>query len=147
MTKSEKAREYFLQGYNCAQAVALAFCEETGVDEKTLLRATIALGGGLGRLRETCGAVSGGAVVLGLIFPEKSKSEIYALVQKLALRFKEENGSYRCGELLSGAGVAVSASPNAEPRTAAYYKKRPCAELVACSAAILEEIVAKEWGA
>ncbi len=140
MTKSEAAKAYFLSGYNCAQAVALAFREETGLDEETLSRATVALGGGLGRLRETCGAVSGGAVVLGLVFPEKSKSEIYALVQKLALAFREENGSYNCGQLLSG--VNVTAGPSAEPRTESYYKKRPCADLVASSAAILEELIA-----
>lgn len=144
MTKGEIAKQYFLNGYNCAQAVALAFLQETGLDERTLERATIALGGGLGRLRETCGAVSGGAVVLGLLFPERSKTEIYVLVQELAKRFREKNGSYNCGELLSGAGVHTDASPNAEARSDGYYKKRPCADLVADSADLLAEIVAEQ---
>ena len=144
MTKGEIAKQNFLNGYNCAQAVALAFREETGVDESTLARATVALGGGLGRLRETCGAVSGSAVVLGLVFPEKGKSEIYALVQTLAKRFKEENGSYNCGELLTGAGVHTDTSPAAEGRNAAYYKKRPCADLVASAADILADLIADQ---
>ena len=144
MTKGEIAKQYFLNGYNCAQAVALAFLQETGLDEKALERTTIALGGGLGRLRETCGAVSGGAVVLGLVFPERSKTEIYVLVQELAKRFRERNGSYNCGELLSGAGVHTDATPNAEPRSAVYYKKRPCADLVADSADILADIIAEQ---
>ncbi len=144
MTKGEIAKQNFLNGYNCAQAVALAFREETGVDESALARATVALGGGLGRLRETCGAVSGSAVVLGLVFPEKGKSEIYGLVQTLARRFKEENGSYNCGELLTGAGVHTDTSPAAEARNAAYYKKRPCADLVASAADILADLIAEQ---
>ncbi len=141
MTKGELAKQYFLRGHNCAQAVALAFCEETGMKERPLTRVTIGLGGGLGRLRETCGAVSAGAVVLGLCFPDKSKSEIYALVQQLAKSFKEENGSYNCGELLSGAGIATDTSPNAQLRTAAFYRKRPCADLVACAADLLAALI------
>ena len=144
MTKGEIARQYFLNGYNCAQAVALAFQEETGLDANSLARATVALGGGLGRLRETCGAVSGGAVVLGLTFPEKEKSDIYALVQALAGRFKERNGSYNCGQLLFGAGIERDTSPTAEPRTSSYYKKRPCADLVADAAELLEAIISEQ---
>lgn len=144
MSASERAKEYFQEGCNCAQAIALAFADRIDLPEESIKRATVALGGGLGRLRETCGAVTGGAVALGLMFPEKSKSEIYALVQKLALRFKEQNGSYQCGQLLTGAGIATDNSPQAEPRTEGYYKKRPCAELVACAAGILEQIVEEE---
>ncbi len=144
MSASERAKEYFTEGCNCAQAVALAFADRIDLPEESIKRATVALGGGLGRLRETCGAVTGGAVALGLIFPGKSKSEIYALVQKLALRFKEQNGSYQCGQLLTGAGIVTDNSPQAEPRTAGYYKKRPCAELVACAAEILEQIIEEE---
>lgn len=141
MSASERAKEYFKEGCNCAQAVALAFADRIDLPAESIKRATVALGGGLGRLRETCGAVTGGAVALGLIFPEKSKSEIYALVQKIAMRFKEQNGSYQCGQLLTGAGIVTDNSPQAEPRTEGYYKKRPCAELVACAAEILEQIV------
>ena len=144
MTKGEIAKQYFLNGYNCAQAVALAFLQETGLDERTLERATIALGGGLGRLRETCGAVSGGAVVLGLLFPERNKTEIYVLVQELAKRFREKNGSYNCGELLSGAGVRTDTSPQAEARSGTYYKKRPCPDLISDAADILDGIIQEQ---
>ena len=81
---------------------------------------------------------------MGLIFPEKDKSEIYALVQELALCFRTQNGSYRCGELLSGAGVRTDTAPQAETRNAAYYKKRPCPDLVSDAADILEGIVREQ---
>ncbi len=144
MTRGEVARNYFLEGYTCSQAVALAFREELDIPEPILLRATIALGGGMGRLRQTCGAVSGCAVLLGLFFPERNKSEIYALVQRLAGRFAERNGSYNCGELLKGAHVQADTSPTAEARTPEYYKKRPCPLLIADAADLLEELLKEE---
>lgn len=143
MTRSEQARQNFLSGYNCAQAVVLAFSDLLGVPEDTLKAAVLPLGGGLARLRETCGTVSGGAVCLGLLFPEKGKAEIYALVRELAQRFREENGSYNCGELLSRAGVAAERGGDPQERTADYYKKRPCPELAARAAAIVEDIYLK----
>lgn len=144
MTRAEKARELFLHGYNCAQAVLLAFCEDVGGDEALLAAISKPFGGGMGRLRLTCGGVSGGVMALGLLFPEREKSEMYALVQTFARRFREENGSVLCGDLLAGAGVAAGSSPNAEPRTAEYYKKRPCAELVFCAAQLAEELAQSE---
>lgn len=138
MTRAERARKLFLQGYNCAQAIVCAFADLTGADEGFLARASIGLGGGMGRLRSVCGAVSGAAVLYGLLFPEEGKSEIYARIQRHANAFRERNGSFVCGELLTGAGVRYDASPNAQARTAEYYKKRPCAELVFDSADILE---------
>lgn len=145
MTRGELAKNYFLGGYNCTQAVLMAFKDELSVPEETLLAVGLPLGGGMGRLRQTCGAVSGAVICLGLLFPEKSKNEIYALVQEFAARFKEKNGSINCGELLTGAGVRAETSPAAEVRTAGYYKKRPCADLVYDAAEILEEIC-KECG-
>lgn len=140
MTRAETAENYFREGYNCAQAVVMAFADLTGGDAEFLKAAVLPLGGGLSRLREVCGAVSGGAVCLGLLFSDRSKSEIYALVQQLAVRFREKNGSYRCGELLVGAGLSPSVTPQAEERTQAYYKKRPCAALVYDAAEIVEKI-------
>ncbi|MDE5897521.1 MAG: C-GCAxxG-C-C family protein, partial [Clostridia bacterium] len=140
MTRAELAKKYFQEGYNCSQAVLLAFADLLSVPEDTLKAVALPLGGGMGRLRQTCGGVSGAAMCLGLLFPEKSKSEIYALVQEVAGRFREKNGSINCGELLSGAGVRADASPNAEPRTDGYYKKRPCADLVYDAAEVLEEV-------
>ena len=74
MTHAERTKNNFLNGYNCAQSVVLAFADEIDVPEKILLAAVMPLGGGLGRLRETCGAVSGGAVALGLLFPDCPKA-------------------------------------------------------------------------
>ena len=140
MTRAERARENFKQGYNCAQAVMLAFADEIGLSEERAAALAKPMGAGMGRLRETCGAVSGAVLCLGLLYPDMGKGEMYALVQEFAGRFKEENGSYNCGELLAGAGIAAETSPSPEARTAAYYKKRPCAELVYSAARILQEM-------
>lgn len=140
MTRAEQAKEYFKSGYNCSQAVALAFADALNVPEETLKAVTLPLGGGLGRLRQTCGGVSGAALCVGLLFPEYGKSETYAVVQEIAKRFREKNGSYNCGELLSGAGLKPELSAQAEERTPAYYQKRPCADLVYDAAEILEQI-------
>ena len=143
MTRAERARENFKSGLNCAQSVLLAFSEDTGLDEATAKSVSRPLGAGLGRLRQTCGAVSGAALASGLLFPELSKSETYALVQEIARRFTERNGSINCGELLTGVGLKADTCPQAEARTAEYYKKRPCAELVYDAAEILEQICAE----
>ncbi len=139
MTRAERAKGYFLGGYNCAQAVGLAFSDLLHTDEETLTAALLPLGGGLARLRETCGAVSGGAVALGLLHRGESKADVYALVRSFAEKFSAETGSINCGTLLSGAGVDASKGGNPEARTAAYYRKRPCAELVFLAAQIIEE--------
>ncbi len=143
MSRKERAKEYFLQGYACSQAVALAFSDVCGVDEATLSKIMLPFGGGMGRLRLTCGAVSGMAAVVGLFVAEgehspENKKETYAAVQELCARFKEEYGSLICGELLSGK-VPVEVGGVAETRTQEYYKKRPCAEMVGFAAQILEE--------
>lgn len=143
MTRAEQAKNYFKSGYNCAQAVALAFADLLDVPEETLKAATLPMGGGLSRLRQMCGGVSGAAMTAGLLFPDCGKNEMYALVQEIARRFREKNGSINCGELLSGAGVAVSAAPQAEARTPEYYRKRPCPDLVYDAAEILEQICAE----
>jgi C_GCAxxG_C_C family probable redox protein len=142
--RGEKARQNFLSGYNCAQSVVLAFDDvlrEHGLEPRTVARMASPFGGGMGRLREVCGTVSGALMVLGLVegYDEakayKAKKELYATVQRLAGEFREQNGSIVCRELLGlGAGPDV---PVPEKRTESYYRKRPCAELCACSAQIL----------
>ncbi len=144
MSRAEKAKEYFLQGYACSQAVALAFSDVTKVDEGLISKITLPFGGGLGRLRLTCGAVSGIATVVGLLFAEaersaENKKEVYAITQKLCGKFKEEYGSLICGELLAGVKLPVEVGGVAEARTQEYYKKRPCVEMVAFAAQIVEE--------
>ncbi len=145
MTRGEIAKKFFKEGYNCSQAVMLAFADLLDVSEKTLKAVALPMGGGMGRLRQTCGGVSGAAMTVGLLFPELPKAETYALVQRIAKSFTERNGSINCGELLTGVGVKAETAPNPDERTAEYYKKRPCADLVYDAAEILEEIC-KEKG-
>ena len=140
MKRAERAKALFLEGYNCAQAVVLAFAEDAGLDESVAKAFSRPLGGGMGRLRQTCGAVSGAAVASGVLFPELTKPEAYALVQEIARRFAEKNGSFNCGELLRGAGLKTDTAPNPERRTEEYYKKRPCPERIYDAAEILEDI-------
>ena len=141
MTRAETAKQNFLNGLNCTQALLLAFSDLTDVPEATLKAVGLPMGAGMGRLRLTCGAVSGAAIMLGLLYPEKSKAEMYALVQEFAKRFKEKNGSVVCGELLTGAHIKPDTSPVPEERTAAYYKKRPCPDLIYDAAQILEDMI------
>ncbi len=143
MTHAEKAKAYFEQGYNCAQAVTLAFAEEMGLDVDTAAKMASSFGGGLGRLREVCGCVSGMALAAGALYgysdpkAKEEKAEHYALIQKLAGEFKERNGSMICRELL--AGINNDTNPVPEERTESYYKKRPCADLAYVAAEILEK--------
>ena len=144
MTHSELAKNYFNSGYNCSQSVLLAFSDLTGLEAETAARLASSFGGGLARMREVCGAVSGGAMVLGLLCgysdPEDhaAKKAHYALVRDFAERFRSANGSIICRSLLEGTGATEGGSP--EKRTEEYYRKRPCAELCACAADILDEI-------
>ena len=150
MSRTERAKEYFLQGFACSQAVALAFADIMGLDEDTIRKITLPFGGGVGRLRLTCGAVSGMALVIGAVFagsentPENKKNT-YAIVQELCGKFKEKTGSLICAELLAGMKVPVEIGGEAEKRTAEYYKKRSCADMVALATGILEEYL-KENG-
>lgn len=145
MTKSEIAKKYFLEGYNCAQAVALAFKDELNMDDDDIARLTASFGGGMGRMREVCGTVSGMLLVAGYLYgyddPKdfNGKKEHYELVQQLAAEFKEMNGSIVCRELLGLGGKSDGVTP--EKRTEQYYKKRPCADLVADAAGILERYI------
>ena len=146
MSHSEKAVALFKQGYNCSQAVYLAFCDVTGMDEKTALMLSSSFGGGMGRMREVCGAVSGMFMVAGQLYgysdpnDRNAKAEHYALIQRMAAKFREKNGSIICRELL---GTNDSA-PNPTERTDRFYKKRPCAELVAMCAEITDGIIAEK---
>ena len=81
MSRAETAKNLFYEGYNCAQAVMLAFADALDIPQQTLKAAGLPMGGGMGRLRQTCGGVSGAAITAGLLFPDYSKNEMYALVQ------------------------------------------------------------------
>lgn len=143
--KTEKAKELFLKGYNCSQAVVGAFCEDLGLDFETAMKLSSSFGGGMGRLREVCGAVSGAFMVAGLKYgssdpaDKTAKTEHYKLIQEMAAKFKEQNGSIICRDLLGVGDKKETHVP--EDRTKEYYKKRPCAELVELAAKITEEVL------
>lgn len=141
----ERAMELFKQGYNCSQSVFGAFCEECGMDFETALKLSSSFGGGMGRLREVCGAVSGMFMVAGMKYgysdpnDSSSKAEHYKRIQELAEQFKEKNGSIVCRDLL---GLCVqSENYIPEKRTEEYYKKRPCAEIVGDAAEIIYKFI------
>ena len=144
MSRIERAKEYFLQGYACSQAVVLAFADVMNMSEETLAKIALPFGGGLGRLRLTCGAVSGMAMVIGVVFSSAensplNKKEVYAITQELCGKFQAETGSLICGELLNAMNVPIQVGGEAESRTSEYYKKRSCADMVALAAQILTE--------
>ena len=145
MTRKEKAIELFKSGYNCSQAVVLAFSDLVDIDEKTLIKLANPFGGGISRLREVCGAFSGIAMIMGLLYGYdnvdniEDKKAIYEEVQSLAARFEKKNGSIICRQLLN---LDVKHdNPNPSVRTNEYYQKRPCPELVGSAAEILEEYI------
>lgn len=150
MTKHEEiAAEYFLAGAGCAQAVFCAFCDLHGVDRRTSALITSSLCGGVGRLREVCGAFSGAVMVLGMLygfdFPHEvsEKSEHYGRVQELAAAYRAEMSSVVCREILENAGKHADTAPTPEARTADYYAKRPCVRAVRAAARILDEYIEK----
>ncbi len=143
--RKEKAMALFEEGYNCAQSVFLAFEDMHGIDKKKAAALSSSFGGGMGRLREVCGAVSGMFMTAGVLYgyddpkAKEEKAEHYARIQELAAAFEKENGSIVCRELL---GLSVKKeAPTPEARTAEYYKKRPCKELVGQAAEILEQYI------
>ena len=144
MTHEEQALQYFTDGANCAQAVVMAYHDALGMDEKTAARLASSFGGGIGRLREVCGAVSGMMMVYGLLKgydnlhdPEIKKAH-YANVQALANRFREENGSIICRELLT-LHENEQNDPAPTPRDAKFYHSRPCMGFVQSAARLLDE--------
>ncbi len=145
----ERARELFLEGYNCSQAVLGAFCEELSLDFETAMRLSSSLGGGMGRLREVCGAVSGAFLVAGLKSgysspnDKEAKIDHYKLIQEMAESFKSKNGSIICRELLDRK-TNNKESHIPEERTEEYYKDRPCLLMVEDAARIAEEVVGKD---
>ena len=144
MDHGMKAAELFLEGYNCAQAVAVAFCDVTGLDEKLSAKMVSAFGGGMGRMREVCGAVSGMYFVLSCLYgydvhDDDRKKTLYSQVQDLAAKFREACGSIICREILNN----PPSDPNPTPRTAEYYAARPCARMVLVAGQLMDEFIAE----
>lgn len=143
--RRELAVNLFKEGYNCTQAVFLAFEDLHHFERGLAARLSSSFGGGMGRLREVCGTVSGMFLTAGVLYgydePKAldKKSEHYARIQELAREFEKRNGSIICRELL---GLEVKReAPMPEVRTAEYYKKRPCPELAGDAAEILQRYI------
>lgn len=145
ISKGDVAYENFLKGYNCTQAVAVAFADELGLDEATAARLSSGFGGGMGRLREVCGTFSGVVFVLSSLYgysePKnlEGKKDLYEKIRACAAKFRADNGSIICRELLGLEKAEESAIP--EPRTAEYYKKRPCPELCCYAGNLIEQFI------
>ena len=146
MNHAELAAELFLNGSNCAQAIVVAFGDVTGLSPAFSARISSSFGGGMGRMREVCGAVSGMLMVAGLLYgyddpgeEDCLKKEHYQLVQELSARFREQTGSIICREILEN----PPSDPNPTPRTAEYYRIRPCARMVMIAAQILDDYIAE----
>ncbi len=147
-SRVEEVVRTFESGYTCAQAVFVTYADLFGLDRETALRLSSPMGGGIGRMREVCGAVSSMALLAGLkegnTDPdnEEGKERIYLLTRKLAERFKHKHGTIICRELLEIEGMEESAKPSA--RTKEYYASRPCCRLVATAGEIIEEMLLGE---
>lgn len=143
MEHSKIAAELFLKGYNCAQSVALAFADITGIDHSTMAKLASPFGGGMGRMREVCGAVSGMYIVLGLLYgydcaeASEEKKRLYSEVQKLAEDFRRQNGSIVCRDILKN----PPSDPTPSARTDEYYSTRPCVRMVETAAKILDDFL------
>lgn len=145
MTKAQKAKELFLQGYNCAQSSFGAFAEDYGVDFNTAVALSAGLGGGIGRLRETCGAVTGAVLAVSLAMGSfdlnnpNAKTAVYEEARRVVELFESKTGTIVCADML---GVSRRSEPaTAQPRNTEYYRKRPCAELVFIAAEAAEKII------
>ena len=144
MDRAERAAQLFLDGYNCAQSVAIAFSDMTGMEEATAAKLASGFGGGFGRLREVCGAVSGMVMVANQLYgydapdPEAQK-QCYTMVQQLVHQFQEQTGSMICREILKN----PPSDPTPTPRTAEFYKQRPCTRMVMVAVQVLEAYIAE----
>lgn len=142
MNHSERAAELFVGGYNCAQAITVAFSDVTGIDEAASAKLASSFGGGMGRMREVCGAVSGMLMVVSQLYgydhpDDDAKKRCYSLVQELAGKFRQQAGAIVCREILKN----PPSDPAPTPRTEEFYKQRPCVRMVIIAAQILDEYI------
>lgn len=151
MEHQDRTAQLFESGCGCAQAVLAAFCDVTGLDFETSLRLASSFGGGMGRMREVCGACTGMFMVAGLlkgysdVTDKTLKTEHYARIQELAASFKSEFDSIICRELLQG--IEFDSSPVPTDRNKEFYDKRPCKKYVEYAAKLLDEFIENECGA
>ncbi len=141
----KKALNLFREGYNCSQAVMLAFCDVTGIDEKTALKISSSFGGGIGRMRDICGAVSGMFMVAGILYgytdadDKDGKNEHYKRIQELAGQFKELNESYVCRDILKD--VSYTTDHISTERTEEFYQLRPCEKMVCDASRLMDTYI------
>lgn len=145
MDHASQAQAYFLQGYNCAQSVLLAFAPDLGLTNDEAARMASSFGGGMGRLREVCGALSASFLILGLRegysspADDEAKARQYARVQEIAAQFHAIHGTILCRDLL---GLSEGPDcPIPAKRTAEYYESRPCERCIGDAAAIVERML------
>ncbi|HNW86434.1 MAG TPA: C-GCAxxG-C-C family protein [Candidatus Limiplasma sp.] len=145
--KAKQARDYFNLGFNCAQSVFTAFHEEMGLSESEALRISSSMGGGIGGLREVCGAFCGMSMALGALLGYDSPTDMeakkahYARIQQKGAEFSEAFGTLICRDLLASHDIVATPAP--AERNAEYYKARPCARYVEACARMAEEELAK----
>ncbi|MBO5328504.1 MAG: C_GCAxxG_C_C family protein [Clostridia bacterium] len=143
----QKARDNFKKGYNCAQAVFCAFADKMDISEEQAVKIASSFGGGMGGMRETCGAVTGMFMAYGAICGYsdhadfEGKTAQYAKIREFAEKFKNEHETLRCGDLLKNLPTKLEQNPL--PRTEEYYKVRPCVMFVETAAKILQEELKK----
>lgn len=145
MTGGERAAALFEEGYNCAQAVLGAFYDELGLTREQALALAAPFGGGIGRTRETCGAVSGMLMALGILSggeEKEKKAEVYEKTRALMEAFKAQTGSVFCRELMGLKKGESGGDP--APRTPAYYAERPCTRLVRIAAELTEQALTEQ---
>ncbi len=148
MNHREKAAELFNSGCNCAQAVFGAFCDVTGIDFETAMKLSSSFGGGMGKMREVCGACTGAFAVAGALWgytdmndPE-AKKDHYALIRRISDEFKAKHGTIICDVLLKGIANTTGVDP--AERTPEYYAVRPCCRFVMDVSDILDNIIAEK---
>ena len=147
--RAKQAINNFNAGYNCAQSVFLTYSDLFDLDWETAKSMSVSFGGGMGRMRETCGTVSAMVMLAGFYCPvedpadQEARTRNYAMVQRVGGAFREQYGTLVCRELLPAAEAAKT-DPSPSLRTAAYYAKRPCSRYVATAARIAGKMLKGE---
>lgn len=136
---TERAEALFRNGYNCSQAVFCTFAEDLGLTQEQASRISIGLGGGVGRMREICGAISGAAMLVGLARPDYDKAKVYETVREITTEFQKKHNSVICKDLLGLKEVNLDEKP--EPRTPEFYIKRPCLKIICDAVSAIEKVL------
>ena len=147
LTRKQKAYDLFKEGYNCCQSVTVAFEDILPLSRQQLLGVSCGFGGGFGRTRNLCGAVSAFAIVMGLYLshsddPKIAKADMYKILQDMVAKFKERNGSDNCSQLLKEVKNLTQGYMPQE-RDDEYYKVRPCVKFVLDSVEIIEQCLTR----